>query len=110
MGFPQNWNDVERCPCESCQALLVIRDRCRAFDEPMFVCDCRMYGRGFQVGDINKLFVDAATVGDGFGTAGEAVNALREQQRHCDVYLSTWPVKAVTEEEAEYRWSAELHG
>lgn len=90
---PSSWAQAEACGCRACRAIVEIRQRCDELQEPLFVCDCRMWGRGFQVGDIRKLFVSPATDGVAHRTAEDAAARVFETQQHCDIYLSSWPMR-----------------
>lgn len=103
MDWAPAWEKVSACSCSACVALTAIRARCEQFDEPLWVSDCRMHGRGFKVGNMSKLFTEAATEGPDFPDEFTAAEYVLARQKHCDVYLSSWPLKPAYE--GDYAWS-----
>lgn len=104
MSEPRSWAQAEACGCRSCRAIVSIRQRCDELGEHLMVCDCRPFGLGFQIGDIRKLFVSPATDGVHYPTAEDAAAVVFEQQAHCDVYLSSWPIKPAGQ--CDFAWCA----
>lgn len=86
MNPPTSWDEVASCTCGDCRALAVIRQRCEEFNEPLFVCDGRDYGRGYAVADSRLLFQSPATLSF-HETAKAAIAEVFEKQKHCDVYV-----------------------
>ena len=104
----KSWDDVLACSCDSCLALSRIRDRCLATNEPLFICDCRMFGEGklWVVQDFNLIFNGKpADDSNKYLTKKAAVAAVLAAQNHCDVFLSSWPYK--NPETKDYLWRRE---
>jgi hypothetical protein len=90
MAYPLSWEEVNACDCAACQALTEIYLNGHNSGEFLFVCDARMYGAGFVVADLRHVFVGtAAQVRD--LEVSEAVAIVLDKQRHCDVFLSSFP-------------------
>ena len=95
ISVPKSWNEVFACSCLVCLALKEIYARCQSANEPLFVCDCRMHtqDRPWTVPNVNTMFDGAVPRERQFDTMEEAVSAVLKEQRHCDVFLSSWPLK-----------------
>ncbi len=90
---PTSWDDVERCDCHACKGMAEIRRRCLSTGEPLAVWDCRMFGMGFRITDTELIFIGPATHGAEHATHEAAAREVLKTQKHCDAFLSTWPLK-----------------
>ena len=95
MNQPTNWSHVLACPCGSCLAMTEIYNRCMAANEILFVMDCRMFpeSKPWVIANIEAVFISKAREEDKFAAMEEAVVAVLNVQQHCDVFLSSWPLK-----------------
>lgn len=103
MNWTPAWEKIGACDCSACVALTGIHQRCEQFAEPLWVSDCRMYGRGFKVANLNLLFVAEACEGPDFVDEYAAAEYVLARQKHCDVFVSSWPLKPAGQ--ADYAWS-----
>lgn len=106
MPCPRSWAEVYACKCGECAKLASIHRRCVQLEEPLYVTDCRMFGRGFVVVDSRKLFVEVpAAVIENFESPLKATAFVLDRQQHCDALMSSYPVQW----NGDWRWSVESY-
>lgn len=102
MSHPTSWEDVNACQCDACNALELIYLNCHNAGEFLFVCDCRMHGRGFSVTDLRRVFTGVAALVLDLSLR-DAVAHVLDRQRGCDAFVSTFPVVHGD----DFRWRCE---
>lgn len=66
MSLPFSLSDVERCPCHYCVLLRYVMRDCQQRHHRYFIHDTRMFGQGFSIVDLAKLFKKPAAIHKGF--------------------------------------------